>query len=874
MTSRMRRLARKVACGAAGVLAATVLLTACGGGGAEGAPVQGPALTLTAEYFPLAAGDRRSWRTTAGATAGTVRNERVFEATLIGSRTVYPVQDDTGDVTYYERATTAVLQVPAAEDAERSAIGPVTLLRLGQAPGQTDVTLQRTVALDLDGSGRAVPVDLHMQSTFVGFEAVTTAAGTFTDAAHVRTVLQLTVHTAGSPPITVTASGDDWYARGVGPVKNVSVTTSASGTSNYSEEVFAWSVGGRHSEAVAPVLLGANPGDGAYQGAQGPLALQFSEPIDTWSVAGSTGIALFDAAGNPVAVTQTANGDGSQWTLTPTGTLPDGRYTWRVGADVTDLAGNAPAASTGSFVVDTTGPQVVSSQPAAAAGEAALTGEVWVRFNEPVFAVPGAALRLTVFDPFTGSSQQLDATIDGDRVVATLAAPLLRNREYALGMAGGVIADARGNVAYSPVGITFRTDPGPLSRPQPTVPDAADVPLVNVADLDGDGRPDLVMFVQYQGEFDLRLAVRKATPGAGLAAAQEIAHLGQIGWGCRSSPPAMAVMDADGDGRPDILLPCNGGSMVLKQAGDGTFSAERVPPVGTMGAFAVDPDGSGRGHFVILSLEGGTFRANLLGRASDGSWALRSSIDLGPQSPWWLRHADVDGDGRRDLVWLRSDAAGTGTELAWRLAAADGSLGPTQVAALDAGLFAGFEMADLDADGVPELIFSQQYADPSTWLGAARLRVWKRTPAGGYRATQSLALSPSASRVAVADVDGDGHADVIVAQDAAYRVSVLLQSSDGLLEAERLFEAPYGYNQSLAVTDVDGDGRRDLVVGAGVLLGRPTAGSWPSAAAGTKTALRAPTAAPARTPAPAPARAGAAKHGGWTQVLRAALAGR
>lgn len=823
----------RAACAA--VLIASMLLAACGGGGGGGAGGGGggggeTAATLTADYFPLATGDRRSWRTTAGSDAGAVTHERVLDATQLDGRTVRPVVDNTGATTYYAVDGSAVLQVPTAADgALLMAIGPLTVMRLGQSAGQTDVTLDRTVTVDIDGSGQAVPVDLHVESTFVGVESVSTAAGVFSDTAHVRSVLRTTVHPVGAGPVVITVTSDDWYARAVGPVKNISSSTTPTGTTSSMDEVFAWGVGGRHSDAVAPTLVGASPADGAALAPLGPLALNFSEAIDPLSVDGANGLALLDAAGTAMNLTRSGSSDGKQWTLTPAAALPDGRYTWRVGTAVSDLAGNAMAVATGSVVVDSHGPRLTASQPADGATEAPLTGQVWLRFDEAVFSMPGSALRLQVLDVADNTAQELDATISGgNMVVATLATPLQRNRAYMLVLAGDLV-DAYGNGAPRPVVANFRTDPGPLSRPQSIDPDAADVKLVKVADLDGDGRPDLVMIVQYPGSSELHLAVRRGQAAGGLAPAAELMRFDNLaGWPyCQYSSPALEVLDADGDGRPDVLLPCGSGSLVLRQTASGSFVPETVASVGPYGAFAVDTDGSGRGRLVTISLGGGSSQANLLARTADGSWVLAGSNDLGGQTPLALRYLDLDGDGRRDQVWLRADNSGTLIELASRLAASDGSLGPIQSFSLGIGDVPGFDFADLDGDGVPELVLNERYKDPLTGISGTRVRVWKRTAGGAYASAQTQEVSPNASSLLVADLDGDGRADVIVAHDSVYQVGVLLQGTDGLLQSERVFEASYGARQPLAVIDVDGDGRRDLVDGTVVLLARPYPGSWP-----------------------------------------------
>ena len=74
--------------------------------------------------------------------------------------------------------------------------------------------------------------------------------------------------------------------------------------------------------------------------------------------------------------------------------------------------------------------------------------------------------------------------------------------------------------------------------------------------------------------------------------------------------------------------------------------------------------------------------------------------------------------------------------------------------------------------------------------------------------------------MAVADVNGDGHPDLVTANLASADVSVLLGQGDGTFQVQQHFGAG-GSFLSVAIADVNGDGRPDLVVaGVSVLLHR------------------------------------------------------
>jgi hypothetical protein len=135
---------------------------------------------------------------------------------------------------------------------------------------------------------------------------------------------------------------------------------------------------------------------------------------------------------------------------------------------------------------------------------------------------------------------------------------------------------------------------------------------------------------------------------------------------------------------------------------------------------------------------------------------------------------------------------------------------------------------------------------------------------GQFGDDRLLATTYSPTVLAVADMDGDGRPDLVVGHATGSGLGVYLQGSDGRLQDERLFEVTYGnYNfaRSLALADVDGNGRLDVVLANDVILSRLAAGvAWP-----LQTARQA-TAATLQAPVPA---AGAARRSGatsWPQM--------
>lgn len=455
---------------AAGMIA---LLSACGGGGggsdsgAGAATGDGaPAVRLSADFYPLGTGDRRTWRIN----GGSLFHERVGAVTTLASGTGLAVSAGTPtdvSVDYLQRSGTEIVKLlSATADPVAVLIGSVPLLRFGMALGETVILVDRKASADLDGDGRADSVDLRVDSTFVAVETVSTPAGTFPGCAHVRTVRRSTVRLGGiSGSSSATQTEDTWYAPGIGPVK-ISSSDETDGIADGSgtAELIAYSAGSQHSESVAPTVVSTDPAGGGLVRWNSTVRINFSEPIDPLGVSMPDGFHLFNSAGVALDAYVTLDDSLQQLTITLPGNLPQGRYTVRAGSAATDLAGNPLSEEVLSFTFDNQGPQLISSSPALNAWDVPTsTTTLRMSYSEPIAgfgSLDPVKVRLTAED---GSVWELPVTVDGSEIIALLPQPLAPDMYYFATLSAEP-NDAAGNYGASTY-IGFHT--GSNAPPKP-----------------------------------------------------------------------------------------------------------------------------------------------------------------------------------------------------------------------------------------------------------------------------------------------------------------------------------------------------------------------------------------------------------------------
>ncbi len=275
------------------------------------------------------------------------------------------------------------------------------------------------------------------------------------------------------------------------------------------------------------------------------------------------------------------------------------------------------------------------------------------------------------------------------------------------------------------------------------------------------------------------------------------------------SPAAVVVGDFNGDSKADIAIANNGDNTVTVLLGDGIggFTAAVGSPfsVGKQPASIAisDFNGDGKADLAIVNSTDNTVTV-LLGNGSGGfSPAVHSPFAVGGH-PRSITIADFNGDGKADLATANYGSAnvtvllGDGTG---NFTGASGS--PFTVGTNPFSIAAG----DFNGDGHADLAVGNQ--------GSNNVTVLLGNGSGGFTSPvgNPFAVGNHPNSVAVGDFNGDGKADLAAANFNDNTVTVLLGNGSGGFTAASGSPFAVGtHPYSVAVGDFNGDGKADLAV--------------------------------------------------------------
>lgn len=231
-----------------------------------------------------------------------------------------------------------------------------------------------------------------------------------------------------------------------------------------------------------------------------------------------------------------------------------------------------------------------------------------------------------------------------------------------------------------------------------------------------------------------------------------------------------------------------------------TFSnrVDYVTGANAHGLISIDVNGDGNIDLVNANYEGDTVSV-LLGNG-DGSFAdkVEYAAGIGPRG---LTSADVNGDGKVDLIVANDDWDMVGDTVSVLINDGSGSFA-NKVAFATGDRPYGVTSADVNNDGKADLVVANQFSNTvSVLLGNGN---------GSFANKVDFATGSLPVGVTSADVNNDGKVDLVVSNRNDSTVSVLINIGNGSFAAK--VDYATGYSPTgVYIADVNGDGNGDLI---------------------------------------------------------------
>jgi hypothetical protein len=320
--------------------------------------------------------------------------------------------------------------------------------------------------------------------------------------------------------------------------------------------------------------------------------------------------------------------------------------------------------------------------------------------------------------------------------------------------------------------------------------------VVAVQDLDGDGTLDIAV-LSWNGLGILR-------------------GLGNLSYASVKQYPAtnvellltpIVVGDFDGDGHTDFGIPSNDGLVLMVGRGDGTFNSADAYDIGYQVSGLAEGDFNGD-KIPDLAVGTSSFMPRILLGKGDGTFTVTADEKQPTANGGFVVAGDFNGDGKVDLLVKEGRVENSSLSLG----NGDGTFAaPTTFA--PAGLQTDFVVQDLNNDGIPDLLTVNDQT-LTAFIGQANQT---------YTQVVSTLSTPLFGNLAFGDVNQDGKVDIVFnnyssSPGSGGQVVIALGNGDGTFSEGATYDVTSSA-PATAVADVDGDGHMDIILANAVVVG-------------------------------------------------------
>lgn len=330
---------------------------------------------------------------------------------------------------------------------------------------------------------------------------------------------------------------------------------------------------------------------------------------------------------------------------------------------------------------------------------------------------------------------------------------------------------------------------------------------LTVADLDSDGRKDLVVANNTEGTIRLlyQSGENKKTGGKkqprNTVASDSRFRVEKFYTDKKVS--SLVVGDFNSDGKPDLAYYGDPPELEVAYQGESWEAGRKRFPIsdGSKSAYALqaaDLDSDGRLDLVLL----GTTKTYLLYQQKNGGLGQPLVLQNARQGITAVELRDINADGRIDLVYFNPSAE---EPVMTRLQSENG------FAPLTASRLLALQAWALHSEGKSQLLYTIQ--SNTRRIKAYRWKNRKVEHGLGKPSLVALRSSGDASKRKriISDVNRDGRPDLVVSYPETAQLEVTFQGSDGAFSHSASYPTLAGVN-SLVSMDTDGDGLEEIVV--------------------------------------------------------------